>query len=69
MDDHRLKDLSRMGEGLIDRPLANCANLNEVLFRIQKNDPERFAVEKAHLRTKVCDCNRTIDGERLAFLA
>ena len=69
MDDHRLKDLSRVGEGLIYRPLTNRADLNEMLLGVEKDNSERFAVEKAHLRTKVCDCNRTIDGERLAFLA
>ena len=58
----------RVGEGLVDRSLANRADLNEVLFGVKKNDPKRFAIEKAHLGTKVCDCKRTIDGQRLAFL-
>ena len=69
MDDHRLKDLSRMGEGLIDRPLTNRADLNEVLFGVEKNDSKRFTIKKAHFGTKVSNCHRTVDGERLAFLA
>lgn len=69
MDDHRLKDLSRVGEGLIDRPLTNRADLNEVLFGVEKNDSERFTIEKAHFGTEVGDCLGTINRERLAFLA
>jgi len=61
MRDHRLKDFSRVGEGFIDGALTNRADLNEVLFGVKKNDPERFAIEKPHLGTKVCDCERTID--------
>ena len=66
--DHRLKNFSRVGEGLIDGALTNGADLNEVLFCIEKDDSERFSVEKRHFGTKVRDCDRTIDGERLAFL-
>jgi hypothetical protein len=38
---------------------------NSFLFlnqRIEENDSERFAIEKPHFGTKVCDCDRAIDG-------
>jgi hypothetical protein len=53
--DHRLKDFFWVGEGLIDRPLANRADLNEVLLGIQKNDSKPLAIEKAHLGTEIGD--------------
>ena len=61
MRDHRLKDLSRVGEGFIDGALTHRADLNEVLFCVEKDDSERFAIEKAHLGTKVFDCDGAID--------
>ena len=50
--DHRFKDFSRVGERFIDGALTNRADLNEVLFGIEKNDPERFAIEEAPFRNK-----------------
>jgi hypothetical protein len=35
---------------------------------IQKNNAERFAVEKPNIGTKVCDCQGTIDFEAIHFL-
>jgi hypothetical protein len=66
--DHRFKDFSRVSERLIDGALTNCADLNEMLFGIEKNNAEQFAIEKAHLGTEVGDRQRTIDCERLTFL-
>lgn len=34
--DHRLIGFSRLGEGLIDRPLTNRADLNEVLLALRR---------------------------------
>ena len=62
MHDHWLKDFSRVGKRFIDGALTNRADFNEVLFCIEKDDSERFSVEKPHFGTKVCDCKRTIDG-------
>ena len=36
--DHRLKDFSWVAERFIDTALANRADLNQVLFGIQKSD-------------------------------
>jgi hypothetical protein len=38
MRDHRLKDFSWVCEGLIDRPLTNRADLNEMLLGVEKKD-------------------------------
>jgi hypothetical protein len=54
MRDHRLKDFSGVSKRLIDGSLANRADLNEVLLCVEKDGPERFAIEKPHLGTKVC---------------
>lgn len=59
--DHWLKDFSWVGERLIDGALTNRTDLNEVLFGVEKNDPERFAIEKPHLGTQVRDCEGAID--------
>ena len=32
------------------------------ILDVQENDSERLTIEKAHFGTKVCDCDRTIDG-------
>ena len=61
MDDHRLKDLSRVGERLVDAALTNGADLNEVLFGVKKNHSERFTVEKAHFGAKVGNCFSAIN--------
>ena len=65
----RLKDFARMRERLIDTALANRADLNEVLFGVEKDDAQGFAIQKAHLGTEIGDGLRTIDRERLTFLA
>ena len=61
MSDHWLKDFSGVSKRLVDGALADGGDLDQVLLGIQKNDPERFTIEKAHLGTKVCDCERIID--------
>ena len=68
VDDHRLKDFSRMGERFIDTALANRADLNEVLLGVEKDDTQGFAIQKAHFGTEIGNCLRTVDGERLTFL-
>ena len=68
MRDHRLKDFSRMAQRFIDTALANRADLNEVLFGVEKDDAQGFAIQKTHFGTEVGDCERTIDRERLTFL-
>ena len=69
MSDHWLEDFSRMGVSLIQGALANGNNFDQVLFRVEKNDPERLAIEKAHLGAQVGDGNRTIDCVRLTILS
>jgi hypothetical protein len=66
--DHRLKDFSRVGEGLVDGPLTNRGNLNEMLFGVEENNPEQLTIEKAHFGTEIGDCVWTVDGERLTLL-
>ena len=53
VSDHRLKDFSRVAERFIDAALAHRADLNQVLFGIKENDPQDFAIQKAHLGTEV----------------
>jgi hypothetical protein len=43
-------------------------HLHELLFSIEENDSERFAIEKTHFGTKLGDGQRIIDGELLTFL-
>ena len=62
MRDHRLKNFTRAGGCFVERSLADGSDLNQMLFRIEKDDSERFTIEKPHLGTEVCDCQRTIDG-------
>ena len=59
--DHRLKDLSWVAERFIDAALANRADLNEMLFGVEKNNAQGFPIEKAHLRTEIGNCLWTID--------
>jgi len=69
MSDHWLEDLARMGVSLIQGALANGNNFDQVLFCVEKNDPERLAIEKAHLGAQFGDGERVIDGNGLALLA
>ncbi len=69
MCDDRFKDFPRMGDGFVDRALADNGDLDELLFGIEKNDPKRFAIEKAHFRTEAGDRDQVIDGKGLAFLS
>ena len=36
--------------------------VDQMLFRIEKDDSERFMIEKAHFGTEIGDCGRTVDG-------
>jgi len=59
--DRRLKDFSWVAERFIDAALANRADLNEVLFGVEKNNAQGFTIEKAHLGTEIGNCLGTID--------
>ena len=58
-----------MAERFIDAALANRADLNEVLFGIEKNNAQRFAIEKAHFGAEIGNCLWTVDRERLTLHA
>ena len=62
MSDHRLKNFTRVGGCFVERSLANGGNLDQMLFCIEKDDSERFAIEKPHFGTEIGDCERTVDG-------
>ena len=51
--DHRLKDFSWVREGLVDRPLTNRADLNEVLLGVKKNNAQGLTIEKTHFGTEI----------------
>ena len=46
MRDHRVEHFSWVGEGLIDRPLTNRADLDEMLLGVEKNNPKQLTIEK-----------------------
>jgi len=48
VSDNGLKDFAWMGERFVDGALANRGDLDQVLLGIQKNNADRFAIEKAH---------------------
>jgi hypothetical protein len=56
-----LKDFARVGKRLIDRPLADVGDLDQVLLGVQEHDPEQLTIEKAHFGTEIGDCDRTIE--------
>ena len=59
--DHGFKDFSWVAERFIDTTLANRADLNKVLLGVEKNDPQAFVIEKAHLGTEIGDRKGTVD--------
>ena len=61
MRDHGFKYLPWMGDGFVDRALADNGDFDQLLFGVQKNDTKRFAIEKAHLGTEDCDRYRVIE--------
>ena len=69
MDDRGFKDFARVGEKTHSRALVDGRDLDQVLLRVEENDAERFAVEKAHLGTELGDGQRAVDREPLSFLA
>jgi len=67
MGDHRLKDFPRVGERFVEGALTDGRNFQELLFRVEQNDPQRFVRQKPHLRTELRDGERVIESKRLAF--
>src|SRR5260370_42383228 len=67
-NNRRLKHFTRMRERLVHTALADGGDLDQLLFSIQKNDSKPLTIEKAHLRTEIGNCLRTVDGERLTLL-
>jgi len=67
MCDHRLKDFPRVGERFVEGALTDGRNFQELLFRVEKNDAQRFVRQKPHLRTELRDGERVIESKRLAF--
>jgi hypothetical protein len=57
-----------VAERFVDTALAHRADLNQVLFGIKENDPQDFAIQKAHFGTEIVNCLMTIDRERLTLL-
>jgi hypothetical protein len=53
VSDHGLKDFSWVAERFVGAALANRTDLNEVLLGVEKTDTQAFAIQKAHLRTKL----------------
>ena len=44
-----------MSQGLIDTALADGGNVDQLLLRIEQNNPEHFPIKKTHLHTEVGD--------------
>ena len=61
VSDHRLKDFSWVAERFVDAALANRTHLIEVLLGVEENDTQAFAIQKAHLGTKIGDRLGIID--------
>ena len=55
MRDDRLKNLSWMGDRFVNATLADSGDLDELLFSVEQNDTEQFAIKKAHLGTELGD--------------
>ena len=68
MRDHGFQDFSGVCKRLIDGPLADGGDLDQVLLGVQEHDTEQLTIEKAHFGTEIGDCLRTVDGERLTLL-
>jgi hypothetical protein len=45
-----------MGGSFVESTLADGGDVDRVLLGVKENDPERFAVEKTHLRAQLGDC-------------
>jgi hypothetical protein len=43
------------GMDFVGRTLADNGDFDQLLCGVQKNDTKRFAIEKAHVGTEVCD--------------
>jgi hypothetical protein len=59
--DHGFKDFSWVAERFVNTALANRTDLNEVLFGVEKNHAQGFAIQKAHLAAEIGDRLGTID--------
>lgn len=69
MDDGRLEDFASVRQRFVEGTFGHSSNLHELLFGVEKNNAERFAIEKTHLRTELGNGKRIFDRQRLAFLS